>query len=142
VLRIEFEQPQESVCECCGGRNTRLTRFVYRDEDAFGVYYAVFGETHPERIVKAVISLGEWGEGAVAEQRRAFSVQIRLSDSQYEVMVTGADDCPWNGVKLIGRVLSREEALAHPWLKDVFHITDHIVVEDKLIRAYLDGRAT
>lgn len=91
--------------------------------------------------MKAVISLGEWGEGAIAERRRAFSIQIRASDSQYEVMVTGADDCPWNGVALIGRVLNREEALAHPWLKDVFHITDHIVVDDEPVKAYLNGRA-
>jgi hypothetical protein len=140
VLRIEFEEPQLSVCECCGGRNTRLTRFVYRNENAFAVYYAVFGDIHAERIVKAVISLGAWGEGAVSDQRRAFSIRIRSFDSRYEVMVTDADVCPWNGVDFIGRVLNRAEALSHQWINDVFQITDHIVVEDEPIKAYLDKR--
>jgi hypothetical protein len=40
MLTIEFEKPHQSVCECCGGTTTSLTRFVYRDDDAFAVYYA------------------------------------------------------------------------------------------------------
>ena len=28
-------------------------------------------------------------------------------------------------------MLDRKEALKHPWIKEVFHITDHIVEEDK-----------
>lgn len=34
MLTIEFQPPQESEpCNCCGGRTTRLTRFVHRDGD-------------------------------------------------------------------------------------------------------------
>jgi hypothetical protein len=35
--------------------------------------------------------------------------------------------------------LDRQEALAHPWVKDVFHITDHAVLEDKVLKEHLDA---
>jgi len=59
MLRIEFEKPHQSICECCGGTSTNLTRFVYRDDDAFAVYYVAFSDNHPDRAVSVVISLGE-----------------------------------------------------------------------------------
>jgi hypothetical protein len=36
-------------------------------------------------------------------------------------------------------MLDREEALAHPRIKDVFHITDHMVEDDPIIRTYLNA---
>ena len=60
MIEIEFENPESSVCDCCGGTTTRL----------------------------------------------------------------------------IGRKLSREEALEHPWLKDVFHITDYMTDDDPEIKAF------
>jgi hypothetical protein len=39
---------------------------------------------------------------------------------------------------ILGRVLSREEALAHPRIKEVFHITDHIFAEDAPVKKYLE----
>jgi hypothetical protein len=37
----------------------------------------------------------------------------------------------------LGRLLNRDEALAHPWCKEVFHITDHITQEDPEAIAFL-----
>jgi hypothetical protein len=139
MLKIEFDKPKQSACACCEGTTTRLTRFVYKDDSAYAVYYACFSDNHPERLFDLVVSLGEWGEGTSPEQRRAFSMRIRAGETQYQVMVTNADECPWRNARVIGRVLDREEALADPWVKDAFHITDHIVVEDKLLKEYLDG---
>ena len=51
MLRIEFDKPKQSTCDCCAGTTTRLTRFVYRDENAFAVYYACFSKNHPDRVV-------------------------------------------------------------------------------------------
>ncbi len=42
MIRIEFEEPTSSSCACCGKATIRLTRFVYRDEDAYAVYYAQY----------------------------------------------------------------------------------------------------
>jgi hypothetical protein len=55
------------------------------------------------------------------------------------VEVLDAAQSPWFEAKIIGRTLNRAEALKHPLLPEVFHITDHMVVEDKPLKAYLDG---
>jgi len=141
MLSIEFEEPSRSECECCGGITTRLTRFVYQDNDAFAVYYASFSDKHTQAIVKMLVSLGAWGGGSSPAERCAFALDVRANDSEYQVMVTDAEASPWRDARVVGRVLDREEALVHPWLPEVFHITDHAVLEDLPLKAYLDSHA-
>jgi hypothetical protein len=139
-VTIEFEPPHDSApCECCGGKTTALTRFVYKGGDAHAIYYARFSDNHPERIVKAVVSIGEWGEGSLPSQRAAFALELRAGPDNYEVHVCDARESPWNNVDLLGPMLDREPALAHPLIDEVFHITDHAVVEDEPLKAYLDA---
>jgi len=141
MLSFELNPPGESEpCSCCGGKTTSLTRFVYKDGDAHAIYYARFSDNHPERSVLATVSLGEWGEGANPEQRVAFALQLRSAPSQFEVEVLDSAQSPWREAKVIGHTLDRAEALKHPLLPEVFHITDHMVVEDKPLKAYLDGK--
>jgi hypothetical protein len=141
MLTVEFEPPSESApCECCGGRTTALTRFVHRDGEAHAIYYARFSDNHPERIVVATISLGEWGDDTTPEQRVAFAVEIRSTEGEYQVGLIDGKDSPWREAKIIGRTLDRSEALYHPLLKEAFHIADHIVIEDAPIHEYLNAR--
>jgi len=140
MLTFELAPPHESEpCSCCGGKTTSLTRFVHKDGDAHAIYYARFSDNHPNRSVLATVSLGEWGEGTTPEQRVAFALEIRSSDSRYQVAVLDSDQSPWRESKMLGRTLDREEALKHPMIAEVFHITDHMVVEDIPLKAYLDA---
>jgi hypothetical protein len=140
LLTIEYEAPIKSVCDCCGGTATRLTRFIYKDDDAFSVCYATFADKkHGAYGVLATISLGGWYEDHVPDDRVAFTVQIRSAPTQYEVGVLNAEMSLWQNSKILGRLLDRAEALTHPWLKDVFHITDHLVAEDPEIKAYFES---
>lgn len=139
MLRIEFEEPEKTLCECCGNATIRLTRFVYRDDDAYAVYYAVYTPGHAEKIVSGLIGLGEWGSDDVGpDPRVAFPFQIRATANQFEVGMVDAAQSPWSHVTFLGKILNRSEALAHEWISDVFHITDHIVVDDKEIARYFD----
>lgn len=141
MLTIEFELPNESdPCECCGGSTTALTRFVYSDGDAYAIYYARFSNNHPERVVVATVSLGEWGEGSTPEQRVAFALELRAAENEYQVALIDAEHSPWHEAKTIGRTLNRDEALAHPRVKEVFHVTDHMVTDDVPIREYLNAQ--
>ena len=79
--RIEFEEPEESVCDCCGGATTSLTRFVTRDGDAFAVYFAKFSNNHPEGWVSVLVGLGDWSEDTDSSQRTAFAFRIWTTDS-------------------------------------------------------------
>jgi len=138
MIEVELGDEHCTTCECCGGETVSLTRFVYKDGDAFAIYYACFSSTHQERIVDAVVSIGDWGSDAEPVNRCAFALRIRSGPENYEVMVTDAGSCRWSKVELLGRKLGREEALAHRWIDDVFHITDHMCAEDGKVKAFLD----
>ena len=135
-MTFEFEEPKESICECCGNTTVRLTRFVHRDGDAHAIYYAMFTKGHPEKRLSGLISLGEWGEGATPEGRVAFPFQIWTDENNFKVGLVDAVDSPWSNVTFLGRILNREEALKHKWLPEVFHITDHMVTDDHQVTEF------
>lgn len=143
MLRIEFERPEQSVCECCGKTTTRLTRFVYKNDDAYAVYYAIFTPQHPEKVLRGIVSLGEWGDDNVGpEGRLAFPFEIRVMGDRFQVGMVDADASPWSHVTFLGRILNREEALKHAWISEVFHVTDHMVTDDEEVVRYFDQSAT
>lgn len=139
MLTFGFEEPTSSTCDCCGGITTSLTRFVYDDGDAYAIYYARFGAGHEPRVVEAVVSIGEWGEGSGPWDRLAFPLRVRAAETEYQVTIVDAAESPWAGVELLGRRLDRAEALEHERLKEVFHISDHMVRDDRPLRDYLAG---
>jgi len=136
MIKIEFEEPKFSRCECCSNTTTRLTRYVYQNGDAFAVYYLLFTNGHKEKIAHSLIGLGEWGEEGSPNLRKAFAVNIWDDGDNWSVVVTDKEESPWSHVELMGTILNRAEALQHPWINDVYHITDHIVSEDKLVLDY------
>src|SRR5215471_3783093 len=105
---IELSEPSASTCACCGGLTVRLTRFVYRNGDAFAVYYAAYSNNHPGSEVSLLISLGQWGEGSQPSQRAAFYCRVRPKDKSYDVNLGDALESHWRTAKIVGRKLSRE----------------------------------
>ncbi|HKS57648.1 MAG TPA: hypothetical protein VJS12_20285 [Steroidobacteraceae bacterium] len=140
MIRIEFEAPTSSECGCCGKTTVRLTRFVYRDEDAYAVYYAQYTPDHSETRLSGLISLGDWGEDSEPAGRVAFPFQIWMDESDFKVGLMDAGNSPWKDVTFLGRILDRNEALTHAWVDEVFHITDHMVTDDAEITGYFGAR--
>jgi hypothetical protein len=136
MFTIEFEEPSRKKCDCCDKVNTNLTRFVYHNGDAFAVYYLQFTEGHPRKIVTGIISIGDWGTDDEPKNRNAFPFKIWNEGSHFQVRIIDKEDSPWQH-DLLGNILNRIDSLGHPWLEDVFQITDHIVTEDKIIIEYL-----
>ena len=118
----------------------RLTRFVYRDDDAYAVYYARYTAGHGERRLSGLLGLGEWGEKGSPGERVAFPFQIWTDENNFKVGLVNAADSPWSHVTFLGRILNREEALKHQWIEEVFHITDHMVTDDAEITKYFGAR--
>ena len=137
MLRFEFEEPRRSTFQCCGEATTILTRFVYKDDDAYAVYYAQFTGGHAEKRLSGIIGLGEWGDDQAGPQAKlAFPFQIWMDGDNFQVGLVNGTDSSWSHVTFLGRILDRSEALAHPWIDEVFHITDHLVLDDRELAGY------
>ncbi|HMS41318.1 MAG TPA: hypothetical protein PKE69_13895 [Pyrinomonadaceae bacterium] len=129
MFEFEFEEPNRYECECCGQETTRLTRYVYKDGDAYAVYYALFKSG--DEVVKLTVSLGEWGEEGTPEMRIAFALHTWIDDEEtFSTRVIDAEESPWHDVEIIGTTLNRDDALKNLNIDEVFHIVDHIVYED------------
>ena len=137
---IDFEAPEIGTCACCGREQTRLTRFVTRDGDAFAVYKAVLPGGEHQRRADLIVGLGDWDEAASPDQRVAFALQVWADEAMINVAVVDAEQSAWQS-GFFGRVVSREEALRHPWLQQVYDLSDQIVERDKAIIDYLERSA-
>lgn len=133
---IEFCEPSYYDCDCCGHRTTKLTRFVTRAGNAFAAYYAHFSDGPEHDDVQVLVGLGHWGEDAAPEDRTAIAFRIWNTDESFNVGLMDANH--WS-TDYLGRRLSREEALASPWKKEVFDLSDHIVICDQPIVDYLQS---
>ncbi|MBS2017058.1 MAG: DUF2199 domain-containing protein [Deltaproteobacteria bacterium] len=135
---IELAEPSCEHCECCGGLDVRLTRFVERRGEAFAIYYAAYTNRHESQKIAMLVSLGDWGEESPPDQRVAFFCEVRLGDDGYEVSLRDAATSVWSDVKLVGAKLSREEALGHPWKGVAFAVLDAAFEQDPPLRGFLD----
>lgn len=139
MFEIELTEPRYSHCDCCGGEVTNLTRFVAKDDQAFAIYHATFGENHPEKGVLLAIGIDDdWCESS-SSNRVSFACWLHWMEDEYRVSVTDKSESPWNSSKVLGRMLDRKEALEHPLIDEVFHLIDHIVGEDMVIKRLFEG---
>ena len=138
MIEIEFSDPFRSVCDCCGGTTTALTRFVRKDGNAYAVYYAYFTENHPERHMIGLVALGTWGidDKPIPADRVAFGFEMWSEVEKYRVDIVDAENTPWGNAPIIGQPLTAAEAHNHPWLDDVFDLTDRIADEDPNVREF------
>lgn len=137
MLEIELSEPKLHRCDCCGGTTTTLVRFVHKDDSAHAIYYASFAESHPDRGAFAVVSIGPWWDGSDPADRAAFGLRLWYDETQTNVTVLDVADTPWPDKPSLGTPLTRAEALDHPLLQEVFHITDHMLTDDPLLIAFL-----
>lgn len=139
MLEIEFEEPLSEICDCCGNTTVKLTRFVYENDNAFAIYYIRFTKDHDDKEVLGLVSLGDWGTDEISENRTSFLFKLWFDNENWNVSILDGEESPWNS-KILGKILQRQEALKHPWIKDVFHITDHIVEEDQELIKYFNSQ--
>lgn len=134
MIRIEFEEPCIEICNCCNNEIFKLTRFVFKDEDAFAIYYLKFTKGHEDKYAMGIVSIGDWGTDE-PKNRFAFPFRIWTDEDDYQIGLMDKEDSPWKQ-DLLGKILDRKDALEHVWIDEVFHITDHIVTEDKVVMEY------
>jgi hypothetical protein len=117
---------------------TRLTRYVTRGEEPFAIYRALLPFGHHERRADVVISLGDWSETASPSDRLAFAIHLTVDQYSFNISFVEPSQTSWSSGKL-GRILSRQEALQHPWKQEIITLVDRMIEGDNSIGAYLSS---
>jgi hypothetical protein len=145
VLTFEFEPAFESnPCAESGHISVYFTRFVYRDGDAFAITKLVVPKNVTGAYGLVSATLGDWSEEAENESRIAFLMQVRSVPGRYEFSVLDSEYSPWAENKVLGLLLTREKALAHPWLADAYAVLGKLFevdteFTDLLVRASISA---
>lgn len=125
TLELHRERPSWSHCTCCHGLKVNRTRFVSRDGSPHAMCSVEYAP-HTGEEVWILVVLGKDG----------FFCRVRSDDEQFLTSLGNADESPWGGDSVLARMLSREEALAHPRKAEVFDVIDVLTRNDHSIENF------
>jgi len=115
----------------------QLTRNIYRDDKAFGIYNALYCNRHPDREIDTLFSVGDPQNLSGNHDRVAFHCRIRAIGDAYQVMIDDAAESAW-AEEVAGVVkLTRAQALEHPSKAEVFQALDEAMLHDPSLHGYL-----
>jgi hypothetical protein len=100
--------------------------FVSEGGSAHAVYLARYTQSHPEMGVAMAVSLHGWGQGADASLKECVALKWQIFDTGPGCTVLDAAESPWAADSLLGRMLSRAEALSSGRAKEAFNVTDAV----------------
>jgi hypothetical protein len=124
---------QERTCLCCGKRFSFSTGMAYGEEgDALALYAAKLLEHGGVRRVGLLIGPLVPDQQGRELEKDFVSLVLWKHDGRIVTSVVTEEEDP------DGRVMTKEEALASPFLPLVFEIDDFIVVNDPHIAPFLE----
>lgn len=128
----------EELCGHCGQEIALVTGFVYRDGDAYAVYYASCHQVDgPEVWIDGVFS-PTWADGV--DDHLTFGCRVGCVDGGASCAASLVDAASaWGESPEFGHKLSRQAALEHRLLDEFWALVDHVLVHDVLVRNHLFG---
>ncbi len=140
AYRLEFnDKIKPFTCQHCGEESMTVWGWVYKDKAAHGAYFANLMTGHEETSARLTISVGGWGEEDNLAKRKWIFIEARPSESSYEMMVREPDESLYAGKEVLGKPMTRSEALASPLIQEFFAVADHIANNDPAVKSYLLG---
>ncbi|MGV3620625.1 MAG: DUF2199 domain-containing protein [Archangium sp.] len=124
-LAVHRERPEWSSCECCNGLKVSRTRFVSKAGEPYALCLFEYAP-HTNGELLMLIEL----------EKEGFFCRLRIADGGLVTSLGDAASSPWGGDSLLARMLTRDEALAHPRRADVFALVDQLCREDMAIENY------
>jgi hypothetical protein len=101
------------------------------------IYLAARIEGH--RPIALAIAWGDWGRDAAPEDRVVVSLLARVEDEgSFEFMVVDPDRTPFESHTVLGRQLTRPEALAHTDIQEIFLVGQDVVNDDPRVAEWLE----
>jgi hypothetical protein len=112
-------------------RDHRLMHgYVYEDEYAHGLYFLEWCDGgHPDRAAFLTLSLGAFGDGTRGSDRSYLCVEWRAEGMRF------TDRPARENPDLLGAFIPRASALAVPNIDHLWHIADHVVIDDPRVAA-------
>lgn len=124
-------------CPCCGREAQSGQGYVFEDERPLAIYFATLHDAENKNGVALAIGIGEWSDDGSRQCCTAMGIDVGSTDSEFRMRVVEPEESPWAKTKVLGPLLSREQALIHPLKTKIFEIADHIVTNDGTIAAHL-----
>ncbi|EPL06033.1 hypothetical protein CF161_21276 [Pseudomonas sp. CF161] len=141
---LQIEPGEETVAGHCGtcGHETRMFRgFVFNADGAYAVYLGTYTAAHPERGLSMAVSLRGWGAGSDTTAKECVALEWRITHREPGCRVLDADDTSWAGKPILGRMLSRHEAMSSGRGAEAFAVTDALWKADPRLAKALNGDA-
>jgi hypothetical protein len=135
------DQIRRFTCPDCGEECLTVWGFVAKDSVAHAIYYAGLMTGHDQPSVRLAISIGGWGIEHSGENnvdgRSWVFVEARPTADRYEIMVREPEESIYFNKPILGKPMSRAEALASPLLGEFFGAGDFICFNDPAVKSYL-----
>ncbi|KAB7609821.1 hypothetical protein F9L33_15480 [Amylibacter sp. SFDW26] len=132
------EADHSSFCECCDQEASTTHGFVYKDDDAYAVYYATWSQKHETKYVNFAIAVGEWGDNSSNMDRTCFGLEVYDNKDKLDFRVIEPEGSPWGETDLLGKMLSRQESLEHCLKDEIFLIIEKVINNDILLNEYFE----
>jgi hypothetical protein len=143
-ITIEMDDNvQMKTCLQCGGKYPRVHGFLYRDGDAWVVYWADLYKdhpNHPEPKAVLIIALGEdWSEGSDPEGHAWATLEAWPDLDQVKMSFIE----PFGELDPLhfGLPLSREAVIGHRWNQSFLKVADEIAYRDTRVSRLLGTTA-
>jgi hypothetical protein len=130
-LRITERTVRQVDCPSGGTAFEHVTGFLSDARGAYATYFAAC-HRHPEPEAQIDVVLGTWGTDETVDHL-AFSCRLRGSGA----MIVDATVATDSEDPVIGRKLSRDDALVHPWLARFWAAIDFPAAWEPTITAHL-----
>jgi hypothetical protein len=125
-------------CPDCGAPTLVARGGVREGGRDLAVYLAARIDGH--RPLALALSFGRWGADTVAADRVLVSLLARLEEEgAFEFMVVDPERTPFVANAVLGRALTRAEALAHPDLERIFVLGQDVLNDDPRVAAWLEA---
>ena len=131
-------QDRPFPCPDCGSPAVVARGGVRQDGRDRAIYLAARVEGH--RPIALAIAWGAWGSDSSPEDRVVISLLARVEDGgELEFMVVDPERTPFECDAVLGRPLTRPEALAHADIQEIFRLGEDVVNDDPRVARWLES---
>lgn len=133
LFQVEQSGGSTGHCDCCGTTTKRVWGIVERDGIAVAAYFVGWTVGKPDHGATFDLILGEWGEGATAQNRSAVALDFRANDGSHQFMVVDAKMRITSGSDLADRALARSDVIGNSLAPQVFAVVDAVYFGDQAL---------